>query len=47
MPELQNATAKRVETEFGDPSDQLMEGTIDGVPVVVLSRLKPYRKNSV
>eukprot|EP00093_Oithona_nana_P008551 08551.XXX_38666_37565_1 [CDS] Oithona nana genome sequencing. len=38
MPELQNATAKRVETEFGDPSDQLMEGTIDGVPVVVLSR---------
>ena len=44
MPELQNVTAKNVDTEFGDPSDQLMEGTIDGVPVVVLSRLKSYHK---
>ena len=44
MPELQNVTGKKVDTEFGDPSDQLMEGTIDGVPVVVLSRLKSYRK---
>ena len=43
MPELQNACGKKVETEFGDPTDQLMEGTIHGVPVVVLSRLGANR----
>ena len=38
MPELQNPVSKNVQTEFGDPSDKLVEGTIHGVPVVVLSR---------
>jgi hypothetical protein len=38
MPELQNAKAIKVKTEFGTPSDDLVEGTIHGVPCVVLSR---------
>ena len=47
MPELQNACGKKVETEFGDPTDQLMEGTIHGVPVVVLSRLETNRNEVI
>ncbi|XP_065204554.1 S-methyl-5'-thioadenosine phosphorylase-like [Planococcus citri] len=35
---LQNAIAKEVNTPFGKPSSALVEGTIGGVPCVVLSR---------
>ena len=38
MPELENPHVKKVTTEFGEPTDQLIEGSIHGVPVVVLSR---------
>ena len=38
MPELQNPQSKKVETEFGEPTDNLVSGTIHGIPVVVLSR---------
>jgi len=38
MPELENPQEKQVNTEFGEPTDKLVVGTIHGVPVVVLSR---------
>ena len=38
MPELENPKEKLVNTEFGEPTDKLVVGTIHGVPVVVLSR---------
>lgn len=38
MPELENPQEKQVNTEFGEPTDKLVIGTIHGVPVVVLSR---------
>ena len=38
MPELENPQEKQVNTEFGEPTDKLVAGTIHGVPVVVLSR---------
>ena len=38
MPELENPQEKQANTEFGEPTDKLVVGTIHGVPVVVLSR---------
>ena len=39
MPELENPQTKLgVENEFGKPTDDLVTGSIHGVPVVVLSR---------
>lgn len=38
MPELKDPKGIKVTTEFGDPSDQLMEGTVHGIPVVLLAR---------
>ena len=39
MPELENPQTKHgVENEFGKPTDDLVSGSIHGVPVVVLSR---------
>lgn len=35
---LQNASEHVVTTIFGDPSDSIMEGTIEGVPCAVLAR---------
>ena len=38
LSELKDSSEKIVNTEFGAPSDKLVEGTIHGVPVVVLAR---------
>jgi len=38
MDELENPQTKQVDTEFGKPTDDLVSGSIHGVPVVVLSR---------
>ena len=38
MPELKNPVYKTVQTEFGEPSDQVVEGVIEGVPVVLIAR---------
>ena len=41
MPELANAKVETITTPFGNPSDNPVSGTIDGVPCVVLSRYFP------
>ena len=38
LSDLKDSSEKIVDTEFGPPSDKLVEGTIHGVPVVVLAR---------
>ena len=38
LSDLKDSSEKIVDTEFGPPSDKLVEGTIYGVPVVVLAR---------
>ena len=38
LPELDDPVFRSVETDYGSPSDQLVEGTIQGVPCVVLAR---------
>ncbi len=38
LSELKDPVFRSVQTEFGDPSDEIAEGSIDGVPCVVLAR---------
>ena len=38
MPELCNKKTEKITTPFGDPSDDLVTGTIDEIPCVLLSR---------
>lgn len=38
MPQLQNVRTETVTTPFGDPSDALVCGTLEGVPVVFVPR---------
>ena len=38
LPELDDPVFRSVETDYGSPSDQLVEGTIHGVPCVVIAR---------
>ena len=42
LSDLKDSSEKIVNTEFGAPSDKLVEGTIHGVPVVVLARLNNF-----
>ena len=40
LPELADPQERFIETEFGPPSDKLVEGTIHDVPVAVLARFE-------
>ena len=38
MPELLDSKAETITTPFGDPTDNPVSGTINGVPCVLLAR---------